>query len=122
MRVAIPSIDNRGLDSEVCRHFGRASYFTFVDIENGKIKNVVVAQVPFEEHGPGDLPNFIKENGGEVVIAYGMGNRAIEFFESLGIDVVTGASGKVGDVVRAIINQMLETDPYWKEKIEREKH
>ncbi len=114
-------MDDRGLESEVSMHFGRAPYYTFVDIKDGRIKNVKVLPVPFEEHGPGDLPNFVKENGGEVVIAYGMGHRAMEFFQQLGIDVVTGAMGKVGEVIDAFIHQVLQVDPYWKEKMEREK-
>jgi len=121
MRIAIPAEDNRGLESNVSRHFGRARYFVFVDVEDNKIKNTEVVEVPFEEHGPGDLPNFIKEHGGEVVLSYGMGRRAIDYFNSLGIEVVTGAYGKIKDVVEAFINQVLEVDPYWKEKIEREK-
>ncbi len=121
MRVAIPSINDGGLDSEVSDHFGRSPYYTFVDIEDGEIKNVEVLPVPFEEHGPGDLPNFVKEHGGEVVIAYGMGHRAVDFFQQLGIDVVTGAEGRIRDVIEAFIHNMLEVDPYWKEKIEREK-
>ncbi len=121
MRVAIPSINDGGLDSEVSDHFGRSPYYTFVDIEDGEIKNVEVLPVPFEEHGPGDLPNFVKEHGGEVVIAYGMGHRAVDFFQQLGIDVVTGAGGRIRDVIDAFIHNMLEVNPYWKEKIEKEK-
>ena len=121
MRIAIPAEDNRGLESNVSGHFGRARYFVFVDVEDNKIKDAKVVEVPFEEHGPGDLPNFIREHGGEVVLAYGMGRRAIDYFNQLGIEVVTGAYGKIKDVVEAFINQVLEVDPYWKEKIEREK-
>ncbi len=121
MRIAIPSIDDRGLESEVSPHFGRSPYYTFVDIENEKIENVEVLPVPFEEHGPGDLPNFVKEHRGEVVIAYGMGHRAMDFFQQLGIEVVTGAMGRIKDVIDAFIHQILEVDPYWKEKIEKEK-
>jgi len=121
MRIAIPAEDNRGLESNVSRHFGRAEYFVFVDVEEGKTKNVEVVEVPFDEHSPGDLPNFIKEHNAEVVLAYGMGRRAIEYFNQLGIEVVTGAYGKIKDVVEAFIHQVLEVDPYWKEKIEKEK-
>ncbi len=121
MRIAIPCVDDRGLESEVSMHFGRSPYYTFVDVEDGKVAKVEILPVPFEEHGPGDLPNFVKENGGEVVIAYGMGHRAVDFFQQLGIEVVTGAMGRVKDVIDAFIHQVLEVDPYWKEKIEREK-
>ncbi|AFL94685.1 dinitrogenase-related iron-molybdenum cofactor protein [Thermococcus cleftensis] len=122
MRIAVPLKDERGLESEVCEHFGRARYFAFIDVEENTIKGSEVVEVPFEDHGPGDLPNFIKEHGGEVVLAYGMGKRAIAYFNSLGITVVTGAYGKVRNVVEAFINQVLEVDPHWKERIEATKH
>ncbi len=121
MRIAVPAVDDRGLESEVSGHFGRAKYFVFVDVEDNEIKGAEVVKVPFEEHGPGDLPRFVKEHGGDVVLAYGMGQRAISFFNELGIEVVTGAHGRIKDVVEAFINRVLEVDPYWKEKIEREK-
>ncbi|NJE06288.1 dinitrogenase iron-molybdenum cofactor [Thermococcus sp. M36] len=121
MRIAVPAEDGRGLESNVNGHFGRAKYFVFVDVEEGEIKDVKVVKVPFDEHGTGDLPNFVKEHGGEVVLAYGMGQKAIAFFNQLGIEVVTGAYGPIKDVVKAFIKNVLEVDPYWKEKIEREK-
>ena len=121
MRIAIPSISDEGLESEVSGHFGRSPYYTFVDIEEGEIKNVESVPVPYENHDPGDLPNFVKEHGGEVVIAYGMGSRAVDFFQQFGIDVVTGAGGKIKDVIEGFIHNMLDVDPYWKEKIEKEK-
>jgi len=121
MRIAIPAEDNGGLEGNVSGHFGRARYFVFVDVEDGEIKNAEVVEVPFDEHNPGDLPNFIREHGGEVVLAYGMGRRAIEYFNRFGVEVVTGASGRVKDIVEAFIHQVLEVDPHWKEKIEREK-
>ena len=121
MRIAVPAMDDRGLESEVSGHFGRAKYFVFVEVEDGKIKDSKVVEVPFEEHGAGDLPRFVKEHGGDVVLAYGMGSKAVSFFNELGIEVVTGAYGRIRDVVEAFIHQVLEVDPYWKEKIEREK-
>ncbi|EEB72951.1 NifB/NifX family molybdenum-iron cluster-binding protein [Thermococcus sp. AM4] len=122
MRLAIPAEENRGLESFVSEHFGRARYFVFVDVEGNEIRGVEVVEVPFEEHGPGDLPKFIKEHEGEIVLAYGMGQKAIAFFNQLGITVVTGAHGRIKDVVDAFIKQALEVDPHWKERIEREKN
>jgi len=121
MRLAIPSDDDRGLEGFVSEHFGRAKYFVFVDVEDGEVKGVEVVAVPFEEHGPGDLPRFVKEHGGDVVLAYGMGQKAIAFFNQLGITVVTGAYGRIRDVVDAFVRQVLEVDPHWRERIEREK-
>ena len=116
MIIAIPSTGPEGLDSEVSMHFGRTPYYTFISVENGEIKNVKSVPIPFVEHGPGDIPYFIKENGGDVVIAYGMGQRAVQFFEQLGIRVILGAYGKVGDVVNAFLKGELKVEENWKEK------
>jgi len=118
MRIAIPCSNNNGLKSEISMHFGRSPYYAFVDVEGNKIKNFEILPVPFAEHGPGDLPNFVKENKGEVVIAYGMGGRAVDFFNRLGIDVITGASGTVKEVVDAFLKNRLDTDKDWKSKEE----
>lgn len=115
MRIAIPSTDDKGLESEVSQHFGRTGFYTFVDLENGKITGVEVLPVPFEEHGPGDLPNFVREHGGEMVVAYGMGQRAIDFFNNMDIKVITGAYGKISEVVNALMEQKLVLDENWKE-------
>lgn len=115
MRIAIPSTDDKGLESEVSQHFGRAGFYTFVDLENGKITGVEFLPVPFEEHGPGDLPNFVREHEGEMVVAYGMGQKAIDFFNNMDIKVVTGAYGKISEVVNALIEQKLVLDENWKE-------
>ena len=118
MRIAVPCSNNNGLKSEISMHFGRSPYYAFVDVEGNKIKNFEILPVPFAEHGPGDLPNFVKENKGEVVIAYGMGGRAVDFFNRLGIDVITGASGTVEEVVDAFLKNRLDTDKDWKSKEE----
>ena len=115
MRIAIPSVDDRGLESEVSEHFGRARFYTFIDVEDGEIKNVKVIDLNTEGHGPGDLPNFVKENGGEVVVAYGMGSRAVDFFNQLGIKAITGAYGRIFDVIQALLDGNLLVDDNWKE-------
>ncbi|AEC52629.1 Dinitrogenase iron-molybdenum cofactor, NIF B/Y/X related protein [Pyrococcus sp. NA2] len=120
MRLAIPAEDDRGLESKVSMHFGKARYFVFVDVDDNEIKGFEVIEVPFEEHEPGDLPNFVKEHGGDVVLAYGMGRKAISYFTELGIQVITGVYGSIKDVVRAFIDQVLEIDPKWREKIKKE--
>jgi predicted Fe-Mo cluster-binding NifX family protein len=114
LRIAIPCASNEGLNSYVSEHFGRAEYYIFVDVEKGDILSANVLKLPFHEHGPGDIPKFVKEHGGEIVIAYRMGMRAIEHFESLGIKVILGAKGKVIDVINDYLRGSLEL-----ERIER---
>ncbi len=118
MRIAVPSTDDRGLDSYVSRHFGHTPYYTFIDVAEGKVMNVEVVPAPYREHWPGALPEFIKEHGGDVVLAYGVGRRALEYFEELGIKVVQGVHGRVGDVLQAFLEGRLRTDEGWREKEE----
>ena len=118
MRIAVPCSDDNGLESRISMHFGRSLYYAFVDVEDNEVKSFEIVPVSFEEHEPGDLPNFVKERGGDIVIAYGMGRRAIDFFNQLGINVITGASGTVREVIDAFLKDRLETDKDWKSKEE----
>ena len=113
MKIAVPSADERGLDSEVSTHFGRTPFYTIVEIENGDIKEVEVIRNPFMEHSPGDVPNFLKQKKVNVILAYGMGRRARMFFDSMKITVITGAQGKVKDVVESYLNGALSSDESW---------
>jgi len=108
-KIAVPTRGKAGLDDQVEEHFGRARHYTLIDVEDGKIVKTEVLDVPFDEHGPGDLPNWLHSQGAEAVLAWGMGPRAVEFFEGLGIEVVTGATGPVRAVVEGYINGNLET-------------
>jgi len=122
LRIAIPSEDDRGMDSSIAMHFGRCKYYTFIDLEGNEIKGVEVVKVPYEEHGYGDLPNFVKEHGGNIVIAYGIGQRAIDYFNELGIDVIRGVRGKIKDVIQSFINGTIEIDEKWKEHGDFRRH
>jgi len=83
-----------------------------------RITKVEVIRNPFVEHSPGDVPKLLKEKGIDVIIAYGMGRRARIFFDSLKIKVITGAQGKVGEVVRAYMSGSLTPDESWMESEE----
>ena len=115
LKIGIPSETGDGLESTISYHFGRARYYTIIEIEDNKIKKVEVVQTPFIEHGPGDIPNFLKSKGVNLVIAFGMGGRAIDFFNQLGIKVITGAEGKIRDIVNSYLRGELQTTSRWME-------
>jgi len=72
-------------------HFGHAPEFAFVSCEGNEVKSVTMQSAP--PHEPGLLPRWVAERGANVVIAGGMGSKAIELFRQNGVDVVTGVSG-----------------------------
>lgn len=103
-RIALACDDDLGLEGQMSAHFGRCPYYSLVDVEDGDIiKTEVVANPYYNQHQPGVVPNFINTKGVHVMIAGGMGPRAIEMFNQFGIDVATGAMGKVENVVKAYL-------------------
>jgi predicted Fe-Mo cluster-binding NifX family protein len=103
-RIALACEDDSGLEGQMSVHFGRCPYYTLVDVEDGDIiKTEVVANPYYNQHQPGVIPHFINTKQVHVMIAGGMGPRAIDMFGQFGIEVATGAMGKVGNVVAAYL-------------------
>ena len=84
MRVAIPLANGK-----VATHFGHCERFIFYDTENNLIVNKEAADAP--PHQPGLLPEWLASQGTQVIIAGGMGQRALQLFARSGIQVVVGA-------------------------------
>jgi len=96
MRVAVSVDDNNGLDSVVSSHFGRCPYYILVDLDGQEVKQVnAVANPNYGRHAPGTVPTFIQNQGADVMLAGGMGRRAIALFQQYGIQAATGAAGSV---------------------------
>jgi predicted Fe-Mo cluster-binding NifX family protein len=110
MRIALATEDNRGLEAVLSQHFGRCPYYVLVDIDDKEVKEVKAVQNPFYgNHGqPGEVPNFIKSLGAQVIIAGGMGPKAIGFFDQFGIQAITGTSGMVGEVIKVYVSGKIE--------------
>jgi len=87
-RIAIPSNGQGGLDGTRAGHFGHCDVFTFVDVENGEIKEVSTLQN--QEHAQGGcmVPvNLLSENRVTALIVGGIGMRPLMGFKQVGIDV-----------------------------------
>ncbi|MBW1839409.1 MAG: NifB/NifX family molybdenum-iron cluster-binding protein [Deltaproteobacteria bacterium] len=103
-KIALACEDNQGLDGQISQHFGRCPHYLLVDVEGDEIKKKDIVNNPYyENHVPGVVPQFISEQGANVMIAGGMGPRAIDLFGNLGIEVVTGAVGNTGNVLQAYL-------------------
>ena len=84
MKIAIPVAEGK-----LTAHFGHASEFAIVHVENQEVKSKELLTPP--PHEPGVLPKWLHEMGVEVIIAGGMGQRAMGLFGENGIKVMTGA-------------------------------
>ncbi len=101
MKLAFAAEENKGVEGLLAYHFGRCPYYVFVEIENNEIKNVETKENPYyDRHEPGVVPQFIAGEGAKVIIAGGMGPRAIDWFKTLGVQPVTGVSGRIKDVLK----------------------
>ncbi len=109
MRIAISADDNNGLDSVVSPHFGRCPYYVLVDIEDGQVRQVRAVENPYYGyHQPGQVPAFIESQGADVMLAGGMGRRAIGLFQQCGIEAVTGACGTVRHALEQYLGGALQ--------------
>ena len=107
VKIVIPAENDTG--KTLSAHFGRAPYFAWYVIENGQIKEEGVAKNTSDHFGGvGAPPETIKSLGGEVVISSGMGMRAIQMFQALGIAVLKGVSMDSLENVKAFIKGGLE--------------
>jgi ATP-binding protein involved in chromosome partitioning len=70
-------------------HFGHCEQFAFVETQNGKIVGTEMHNPP--GHEPGVLPQWLYDQGADVAIVGGMGERAQELLREKGIEVIIGA-------------------------------
>ena len=112
MKIAIPVLEKNGLNSKISEHFGHSPYFALVEVCDSGIRSIDIVENPYEEHGPGVVPNFLKSLGVDVVIVRGMGKRAVDFFEQLGVKVIRGAGGSVESIVKEYISGSLKDTEY----------
>jgi len=86
MRIAIPVAGGK-----LAMHFGHCEQFALIDVneESGDVAGTELVEAP--EHQPGLLPRWLAQKGVQVVIAGGMGRRAMGLFAESGIKVAVGA-------------------------------
>ena len=108
MRIVVTAQTDQGLNAPVAQHFGHAPFFTIVDADAAEVSAVQTVANPFlEGHQPGQIPGYVHELGGEVMLSGGMGGRAIAFFYQLGIAAAPGATGSVAESIAAFLDGRL---------------
>lgn len=86
MKIAFPIAEGK-----LCMHFGHCQVFAFVEIDQ-EAKTVLGTELLTPPtHEPGVLPPWVAEHGATLVIAGGIGGRAIQLFEAAGVKVLYGA-------------------------------
>lgn len=86
MRVAIPLAEGK-----LCHHFGHCERFAVLDIDQSTKTVLKREDIVPPPHEPGLLPPWLAERQVGLIIAGGMGQRALSIFTEHGIEVVVGA-------------------------------
>ncbi len=105
MKIAIPTANG-----VLCPHFGHCQQFAIIDIdpETKSISSSEMVTPP--PHEPGVLPRWLSEMGCNMIIAGGMGQRAVGMFQQNGVEVVVGAPvAKPEEIVTAYLSGTLQT-------------
>ncbi len=120
-RICFTADEPNGLNSVLSYHFGHCPYYVIVDVDGNVVKNVRSIPNPGAEwHDPGDLPAFMKKEGIDVIITGGMGPKAQQYFADFGIEAVTGAYGRVKDVLEEYLHSKVNYKAT--EAVEPEEH
>jgi predicted Fe-Mo cluster-binding NifX family protein len=109
-RIVIPTLDKNGLDAQLSEHFGRAPYFTVVDLgEDGGVTGQRTI-VNDSEHfgGVGLPPDRILQLKPNALVTYGMGPKALTIFQDAKVAVLRTNVNIVREVIAAYNKNELE--------------
>lgn len=101
-KLIVPAEGNEGTDAQVASHFGRAPFFTVVELQDGKVVNTKTVQNTGEHFGGQRHPheNLLSLKP-DVIVAQGMGPGGLQSFRNVGVRVLQTAAGTVKDVVES---------------------
>ena len=99
MKMAISAI-SPSLDAEVDPRFGRCQYFIIIDPETMQFEAIENASSGASGGAGISAAQMIAGRGVQAVLTGNCGPNAYQVLSSAGIQVVTGVSGKVQDVIQ----------------------
>jgi len=88
LTVAVPV-----LGDQVSPHFGHPDCFAMISVDMVSLEVLGEKRIVPPPHEPGLLPVWLAEQGAGVILAGGIGQRAVTMLQDRGIDVVSGVSG-----------------------------
>lgn len=104
MKVALPIMGGK-----LSPHFGQCEGFALFEVDETAKDVSLLETMTSPGHARGFLPGWLADKGVDVVIANGMGGRAMELLAERGVKVFTTASDETPeDIVRAYVAGSLE--------------
>jgi len=101
MRIAIPVSEDKGLDSRLSEHFGRAPFLAMVDLDkDGNVDNLnTISNTSEHFGGSGMRGQLILQQKPNVIITYGMGHRGLNIFQNARVAVLRADANTVREVI-----------------------
>ena len=96
MKIAFPTRDNLGIDSQVYNHFGSADLFIIVNTENTGFESVVNEDRD-HVHGQCQPLSALGGNSVDAVVVGGIGGGALRKLQASGIIVYRAVEGSVNE-------------------------
>jgi predicted Fe-Mo cluster-binding NifX family protein len=103
MKIAISAAE-RGLEAEIDPRFGRCRYFTIYDIETSEYESVENGSSMSSGGAGTSAGQTLSGKNVGAVLTGNCGPNAFNVLNAAGIEVYTGISGKVKDVVERYKN------------------
>ena len=110
-KVCIPLKKDKGLDSEISNHFGRAENFVFVEVDNGQIKNFYIKENPYQEkevRAGMDASLFVVREKIDSIITKEMGPISFHTLRDNIVDVYRGIDGNIREIIREFSESKLK--------------
>ncbi len=97
MKLCITTL-GLGLDALIDPRFDRCQYFTFIDTDTMEFESI--PNLYFDDRDAGiRSAGFVASRGVKVVLTVEISPKAYQVLTAAGIDLFTGASGSVRDVI-----------------------
>lgn len=104
MKIAIPHKEGM-----VNPHFGQSREFIIFEAEGNRIAESKIISNEDLCHNHEGLADLLQAQGVDVVITGGIGQPMIKALQTMGFEVLTGASGEATKVATDYLNGTLET-------------
>ena len=95
---------------QLCMHFGHCEQFALHDVDTANKEILNSRQLTPPPHEPGLLPRWLHDQGVNLIIAGGMGQRAQDIFAENDIQVIVGAPAEPPEnIVRSYLDGKLQS-------------